>query len=655
MARHKTDMKQELEERLRFEKLLTEISARFVNLPAKQIDDAIEDAQRSICECLGMDLSSLRQWPDERPSIQTLTHLHRPPPPLGPIRPNGIDAQDAFPWVCHKMLNGETLVISTETLPPEAEQDKVSRRGFNVKSSVVIPLSTGGGPLIGVLAFDDLQVDRVWPAEIVDRLALIAQVFSNALERRRFEQNLIKSEERLDLAADSAGSGIWEMDCRTGTFWATQRARAIFSYDSEEPITMERFESSIIHEDLDLVREAIIRSLSEGEPVNIEYRILDTEDSFKWILSQGRPYFNSSGEPERLMGVSIDISEKKQIESQLQERLAEIENLRQQLEKENIYLREKIELLNMHGEIVGRSQVMKQILSQVDQVARTDTTVLIEGETGTGKELFARDVHRLSARKDRPLVKVNCASLPPTLIESELFGREKGAYTGAMTSMTGRFEMADGATLFLDEIGELPLNVQAKLLRVLEHGRFERLGSTKTLKVNVRIIAASNRNLARDVDEGKFRKDLYYRLNVFPIVVPPLGERQEDIPMLVWSFVKQYEKKMGKRIKRIPRKSMETLQRYPWPGNVRELKNVVEHAMIVSGGKTLDIGIPQRAFSKTPENLKLLDVERRHILSVLQKSDWRLSGQGGAAEILGLKRTTLQSKIKKLGIKRPTK
>lgn len=655
MTRHKTDMKQELEERLRFEKLLTDISARFINLPAKQIDGAIEDAQRSICECLGVDLSSLWQWTDENPRTLTLTHLYSPPPPIGPVRPDGIDAQEALPWICSKVLNGETLVISTEKLPPEAKQDQITRRGFNVKSSVVIPLSAGGGPVIGVLSFDDLKVDRVWPAETVDRLVLITQVFSNALERRRFEQDLIESKARLDLAADSAESGIWEMDCRTGTFWATRRARAIFGYDPEEPVTMERFEASIIPEDLDLVREAITRSLIEGEPVNIEYRILAAEGSFKWILSQGRPHFNPSGEPERLMGVSIDISEKKQIESQLQRRLAEIENLRHQLEKENIYLRKKIELQNMHGEIVGQSQVMKQILAQVEQVARTDTTVLIEGETGTGKELFARAVHRLSANKDRPLVTVNCASLPPTLIESELFGREKGAYTGAMTRMTGRFEMADGATLFLDEIGELPLDVQAKLLRVLEHGRFERLGSTKTLQVNVRIIAASNRDLARDVDEGKFRKDLYYRLNVFPIVVPPLHERTEDIPLLVWSFVRQYEKKMGKRIERIPRKSMETLQCYPWPGNVRELRNMVEHAMIVSSGKTLDIHNPQRKISEIPENLRLLDVERRHILIVLQKSDWRLSGRGGAAEILGLKRTTLQSKIKKLGIKRPTK
>jgi transcriptional regulator with GAF, ATPase, and Fis domain len=243
--------------------------------------------------------------------------------------------------------------------------------------------------------------------------------------------------------------------------------------------------------------------------------------------------------------------------------------------------------------------------------------------------------------------------MPPTLVESELFGREKGAYTGALTRMTGRFEVADGATLFLDEIGDLPLDVQAKLLRVLEQGKFERLGSTKPLQVNVRIIAASNRDLAQDVKEGKFRKDLYYRLNVFPIVVPPLRERPEDIPPLVWTFVKQYEKKTDKQIELIPRKSMKDLQRYPWPGNARELRNIVEHAMITSRGGTLHIRLPHPASDEISTNSNLENVERSHILGVLGKTGWRVAGKGGAAEILGIKRTTLLSKMKKLGIKRP--
>jgi transcriptional regulator with GAF, ATPase, and Fis domain len=256
----------------------------------------------------------------------------------------------------------------------------------------------------------------------------------------------------------------------------------------------------------------------------------------------------------------------------------------------------------------------------------------------------------MSSRKDRALVTVNCASLPPALIESELFGRERGAYTGALTRMVGRFELADGSTLFLDEIGEFPYEVQSKLLQVLEQGRFERLGSTKPLQVNVRIIAATNRDLAQEVKKGIFRKDLYYRLNVFPILIPSLRERAEDIPLMVWAFVKEFQKKMGKEIQSIPRKTMEALQSYPWPGNVRELRNVIEHAMILNRDKSLVVSMPEiESFEDLPAS-RLDDVERRHIMSVLQRTGWRVAGKGGAAEALGLKRTTLYSKMKKLGI-----
>ena len=319
---------------------------------------------------------------------------------------------------------------------------------------------------------------------------------------------------------------------------------------------------------------------------------------------------------------------------------------------ENIYLQEEIKLLVEHTDIVGESAAMKKVLGQVEQVARTDSTVLLLGETGTGKELLARAIHSLSARKDRPLVTVNCASLPPTLIESELFGREKGAYTGALTRMAGRFELADRSTLFLDEIGELPLELQSKLLRFLEEGSFERLGSSKPIHVDVRIIAATNRDIGQEVKDGKFRRDLFYRLNVFPIMIPPLRERREDIPLLVRAVVKEFQKKMGKEIESIPKKTMEALRTYSWPGNVRELRNLIEHAMILTRGKTLNVHVPKRASSETYPAGRLEDIERMHIMAVLEKTGWRLSGPGGAADILGLKRTTLQARMKKLGIKR---
>ena len=297
---------------------------------------------------------------------------------------------------------------------------------------------------------------------------------------------------------------------------------------------------------------------------------------------------------------------------------------------------------------------MKNVISLARQVAGTDSTVLILGETGTGKELLARAIHDMSARSGRPLITVNCASLPPTLIEAELFGREKGAYTGALTRMIGRFELADGSTIFLDEIGELPLELQAKLLRVIEDGVFQRLGSPTTIKVNIRIIAATNRNLFEEVKSGRFRSDLYYRLNVFPIRIPPLRERPEDIPPLVWSMVREFQETMGKKIEHITNKTMNALTAYHWPGNVRELRNVIERAMIISEGTTLEVHLPEMVTEqKEPQGMALRDVEREQIMAVLAGTGGKIGGKGGAAELLDLERTTLYSKMKKLGIRRP--
>jgi formate hydrogenlyase transcriptional activator len=331
--------------------------------------------------------------------------------------------------------------------------------------------------------------------------------------------------------------------------------------------------------------------------------------------------------------------------------LSEVRELKDRLEQENIFLREEIKI--KHHEIVGESDAIKRILSQAEMVAHQDTTVLILGETGTGKELLAHAIHNMSPRKNRTMITVNCVALPVTLIESELFGREKGAFTGAMAKQIGRFEAADGSTIFLDEIGELSPELQVKLLRVLQEGRFERLGSPKTIAVDVRVIAATNRDLVRAVREGKFREDLYYRLNVFPITVPALRERAEDIKALVWFFVGELGEKMGKFIKKISPKSMEALQHYPWPGNVRELRNVVEQSLILNKGTTLELHLSTLLESESSENLELEKVERQHIINILKRTNWRVKGKGGAAEILGLNPSTLRFRMKKLGIERP--
>ena len=282
--------------------------------------------------------------------------------------------------------------------------------------------------------------------------------------------------------------------------------------------------------------------------------------------------------------------------------------------------------------------------------------MLLLGETGTGKDVLAHAIHDVSGRKDRAMVKINCAVLPATLIEAELFGREKGAYTGAMARQAGRFEIADGSTIFLDEIGDLPLELQPKLLRVLQDGEFERLGGTHTIKVDVRVIAATNRDLARAVREGRFREDLFYRLNVFPIEVPPLRERREDIALLAWGFIKEFSKSMSKAIERIDDESMAAMQAYRWPGNIRELRNVVERAMIIARGPTLYVVLGRTAVHKSSSNASggtLEDCERTHILRVLNGCRWRIRGPGGAGELLDMKPTTLEARIKKLGLKRP--
>jgi formate hydrogenlyase transcriptional activator len=341
---------------------------------------------------------------------------------------------------------------------------------------------------------------------------------------------------------------------------------------------------------------------------------------------------------------------------ELQLHLKEIEHLKNQLQAENTYLQEEIKLSNNFEEIISVSKKFQKLLKQIEQVASTDTTVLITGESGTGKELIARAIHNISNRRRKPLVKINCAALPSTLIESELFGHERGAFTGAMERKIGRFELADGGTIFLDEIGELPVDLQAKLLRVLQEGEFERLGNSKTIKVNVRVLAATNRNLEVGITKNEFRQDLYYRLNVFPIHCPPLRERKEDIPLLVKHFCQKYESKVGKKVARIPLRVMDALTSYDWPGNIRELENVIERAMILSVNGIIEYGdwIPARRLKDSIKSklLRLDDVEREHIIEVLKQTNWKVSGENGAAQLLGLNATTLEARMKKLGIKR---
>ena len=379
----------------------------------------------------------------------------------------------------------------------------------------------------------------------------------------------------------------------------------------------------------------------------------DIEARSRWIQCHLYSIKDKNGSVESVVAINMDITEQKQAETELQNAYEEIKNLKEQLEAESAYLQDEIKLEHNFENIIVQSEALKYVLNRVEQVAPMDSPVLLMGETGTGKELMARALHQLSPCGKRALVKVNCAALPRELIESELFGREKGAFTGATTTQPGRFELAKGSTLFLDEIGELPLELQAKLLRVLESGEFERLGSSRTVHSDARIIAVTNRVLEEEVRKGRFRDDLWYRLKVFPITVPPLRERQEDIPLLVKWFVNQLARKMGKRATEISKHTMQMLQSYPWPGNVRELKHAVESALITSQGDRLNFELPKIEDAALSDFKSFEEMECDYILRILKAKNWKIGGKDSAASILGMPPSTLRSRMKKLGLKKP--
>jgi chemotaxis protein methyltransferase CheR len=472
----------------------------------------------------------------------------------------------------------------------------------------------------------------------------------------RAKAALRTSEERYLLALAGATDGLWDWDILSDTVFYSDRFREILGYSFEElPATIASFRRRLHPEDAAAIWAAIERHLKERVAYKVEYRLQTKSGEYLWFLARGQAIWNTEGKAIRMSSFIQDITERKQAELNLKAALSEIKELKEKLEVERAYLQEEIKSEYNYENIIGQSNALNYVFYKVEQIASTDTTVIVLGETGTGKELVARAIHGLSPRKDRALVKVNCATLPANLIESELFGHEKGAFTGAHAKQLGRFEVANGATLFLDEIGELPLELQPKLLRVIQDGEFERLGSSATNKVDVRVIAATNRHLEEEVRKGRFREDLWYRLNVFPITAPPLRERMEDIALLVDFFVDKISRRLGKSIESIPVSVMNALQEYQWPGNVRELENVLERAVINSSGPKLhlvdELQKPHKDLTTAKKTLN--EVERDYIVRVLEQTNWKVSGPNGAAEILGLDRSTLRARMRKLDIRQP--
>ncbi len=503
-----------------FDQLLFEISSKFVNLPAAEVDKEINNALKAIVEFLDIDQSVFGEFKDDGDSLLVM-HGYTA---YKWQENRGLVLNKIAPHVTRELRLGR--VVNLARLPDEIPADWEEERAYvakvGLKSCLGVSLKVGGS-VLGVIIFESYRSFQTWTEQTLRQMRLLAQVFSNALERKQTEIKLNKA-------------------------------------------------------------------------------------------------------------------------------FTKIKELSELLKAENQYLRETISSQSRYEEVIGRSQAIRYVLGKIEQVAETNSTVLLLGETGTGKTLLAQLVHKLSPRKNKTMVKVNCATLPANLLESELFGHEKGAFTGAVTKKIGRFEIANGSTLFLDEIGELPLDLQTKLLRVLDEGEFERLGNAKSIKVDVRIVAATNRDLSHMVREGKFRSDLYYRLNVYPITVPPLRERKEDIPAMVFAFVKAFCKTMGRKVESIPKSGLDAIMGYTWPGNIRELKNVVENAMISNRTEILHLHPPESTLLDTREDLTFEDAERRHILSVLQRTGWQIKGPTGAAELLHLKPSTLYSKMKRLGI-----
>jgi PAS domain S-box-containing protein len=415
----------------------------------------------------------------------------------------------------------------------------------------------------------------------------------------------------------------------------------------------------VIPEDQVILSKHHHDSRKEPKAREIRFRIRGRDGTVRWIEHVCQPVLGDQGEMLGFRASNRDITKRKEGEINLQKAYLEIEQLKDQLELDRSYLREEIKLEHNYDNIIGNSDVMQYVLFRAEQIAPTDTTVLILGETGTGKELIARAIHSASLRKERPLIKIDCASLPASLIESELFGHEKGAFTGAAKKRIGRFELAHGSTLFLDEIGELPLDLQPKLLRILQDGEYERLGSSQTLRTDVRVIAATNRNLEEDVKRKKFRMDLWYRLNIFVISIPALRKRGEDIALLVNYMIKKFERKHGKQITTVPTKVLTKLQNYFWPGNVREMENVIERAVINTQGDMLHLYDALEAFF--PADLEssgrpiksLAELEREHILRVLKNTNWKIHGKNNAADLLDINPSTLRGRMRKHGIQRP--
>ena len=697
------------EQLYKFGEVLFELSARLISLSPFEIGREIKRGLALAGKFWNFDVIILDVLSDDGRTIQPLISYEAPG--IKKISKIGM-TEDRMPWIMAKINAGET--ISLECLPDDLPETAHVDREFcveqSLKSCVSLPFK-GTSSVRGVLSVLSYRKHCSWPEELMRMLHHLGDILAGALEREgaaerieellQFEHLLSEiSATYINLPRDQLEKVIKNDLGRLGQLLGADRCLLYsldkngkkFSFTSafawwpkEDEADIEQinewrdrdphffdkfnyyFERWLKGEIVSFTR--LDELPDEAASIKEIYHRFGTKSAISIPVSVAGSTVGAlvistirrhRSWPEdlvarlRLFGeVFANALMRKRNEEEIQQALSEIKKLKEQIEADYIYLREEIKQEHDFGEIVGKSNALKMILLKVKQVAPTDATVLILGETGTGKGLIARAVHNVSKRKDRPLMQVNCAALSASLIESELFGHEKGAFTGAAARRAGRFESAHGTTLFLDEIGDLPLELQPKLLRVLQDGEFERVGGSNTIKTNVRVIAATNRDLEKEVEAGRFRRDLWYRLNTFPIVVPPLRDRLEDIPLFVSWFVKRYGKWIGKHFDMVPHKTIKALQSYSWPGNIRELENLIERAVITNPEGTLFIELPVGHDEVKTKGKSLEEIERDHIVRVLEDTGWVIEGPDGAARTLGLKPSTLRFRAKKLNIRRP--
>ncbi len=639
-----------LEEHLRFEELLGLLSSKLVNLPCEAIDNEIVKSMKLLAEFFNADRCHVGKL-DTKESKIVVSHYYADPNVTIPqIQSIG---NSSFSYIFNSINNGERVVFSLpEELPVEAVEDRDAFIKSGIKSLLAIPLVVNSEVMYG-LSLSTISKQREWSEHTITHIIIIGNLIANVLNRKIILEETAKEKLWADSILDSMPQLAYIFDAEGKMKRWSKNVEEVLGYSADE--LYGKFTLDFHAEEYkEKVFNTFLKVMNEGSEQTVESVVVTKSGKKIPHISSGS-LTTIDGE-KFLIGMTINISKLKESQRLVEKQLEEIEKLKSQLEVENIYLKQELNKSHNFDEIIGEHETLKHTLNRVDQVAPLDTTVLLEGETGTGKELFARAIHSSSNRNKKPLVTVNCASIPSNLFESELFGHEKGSFTGAISKQIGKFELANSGTLFLDEIGELPYNLQAKLLRVLQEGTFERIGGAKTLKVDVRVIAATNRILEEEVENKMFRDDLYYRLNVYPISIAPLRERVSDIPLLVKHFVDKYNKKFGKSIKNIPKRSMQELMQYSWPGNVRELENIIERAFIISTTSKLDVEkLTNKKDNEIEKDfLSLKEFEKKYIISILEKTYWRVDGAKGAALILDMHPETLRSRMRKLQIQRPS-